>query len=272
MDELDNLKYNLVQRVTSTTNLGIAYIRDEARIRYTIENADVTNVVRVQGRLIGQATWVTLLDITGTDSQVVDVSTYEEIQVLVSTYDSLSNHVMVYASSFDNVSSGGSVSAADVSNTPSGNLAATDVQAALNELQSDINTRSLAITAKDEGVNLTTALSSIDFVGAGVTATNTGGAVTVTIGAGGGPTYLTATAVIDWASIGGDLHLDFPVAVPGALPNDFVVLGLPVGIDGGTVTEAFVSAADVVTIRSHNVISVAVDQPARTYRVLVIQQ
>lgn len=38
-----------------------------------------------------------------------------------------------------------------------------------------------AITAKDEGTNLTTALTSLDFVGAGVTATNTGGAVTVTI-------------------------------------------------------------------------------------------
>lgn len=38
-----------------------------------------------------------------------------------------------------------------------------------------------AITAKDEGSNLTTALTSVDFVGAGVTATNTGGAVTVTI-------------------------------------------------------------------------------------------
>lgn len=38
-----------------------------------------------------------------------------------------------------------------------------------------------AITAKDEGTNLTTALSSLDFVGSGVTATNTGGAVIVTI-------------------------------------------------------------------------------------------
>lgn len=38
-----------------------------------------------------------------------------------------------------------------------------------------------AITAKDEGSDLTTALTSLDFVGAGVTATNTGGAVTVTI-------------------------------------------------------------------------------------------
>lgn len=42
------------------------------------------------------------------------------------------------------------------------------------------------ITAKDEGTTLTTSMTSIDFVGAGVTATNTGGAVTVTINGGGG--------------------------------------------------------------------------------------
>lgn len=43
-----------------------------------------------------------------------------------------------------------------------------------------------AITAKDEGSNLTTGMTSINFVGAGVTASNTGGAVDVTIPGGGG--------------------------------------------------------------------------------------
>ena len=44
-----------------------------------------------------------------------------------------------------------------------------------------------AIQVLDEGTSLTTALTSIDFTGSGVTATNTGGAVTVTIsGTGGG--------------------------------------------------------------------------------------
>lgn len=45
-------------------------------------------------------------------------------------------------------------------------------------------TATAPITVKDEGVNLTTAATSIDFVGAGVTATNTSGAVTVTIPGG----------------------------------------------------------------------------------------
>lgn len=43
-----------------------------------------------------------------------------------------------------------------------------------------------AITAKDEGSTLTTGMTSIDFVGAGVTATNSSGAVTVTIPGGSG--------------------------------------------------------------------------------------
>src|SRR5262245_1620891 len=43
-----------------------------------------------------------------------------------------------------------------------------------------------AITAKDEGTTLTTALTSLDFVGSGVTATSSAGAVTVTIPGGTG--------------------------------------------------------------------------------------
>ncbi len=53
----------------------------------------------------------------------------------------------------------------------------------------------IGIEVLDEGGSLTSALSSIDFVGAGVTATNVGGAVTVTIG-GGGAGYTNLTEFI----------------------------------------------------------------------------
>jgi len=43
-----------------------------------------------------------------------------------------------------------------------------------------------SITAKDEGSNITTAVASFDFVGAGVTATNSSNNVTITIPGGGG--------------------------------------------------------------------------------------
>lgn len=44
----------------------------------------------------------------------------------------------------------------------------------------------VSIEALDEGISLTAAITSIDFVGAGVVATNVGGDVTVTIAGGGG--------------------------------------------------------------------------------------
>jgi hypothetical protein len=42
-----------------------------------------------------------------------------------------------------------------------------------------------ALTVKDEGTTLSTAVTSIDFTGAGVTATNTGGAISVAVTSGG---------------------------------------------------------------------------------------
>ena len=43
-----------------------------------------------------------------------------------------------------------------------------------------------ALTVQDEGSTLTSAATSLNFTGAGVTATNTGGAVTIDIPGGGG--------------------------------------------------------------------------------------
>ena len=43
-----------------------------------------------------------------------------------------------------------------------------------------------SITVKDEGVTLTSSATSIDLVGAGITGTNVGAAVTATVGAGAG--------------------------------------------------------------------------------------
>jgi hypothetical protein len=45
-----------------------------------------------------------------------------------------------------------------------------------------------SVTVKDEGTTLTTALTTLDFTGTGVTVTNVGGVVTVTIPAIAGPT------------------------------------------------------------------------------------
>jgi hypothetical protein len=84
---------------------------------------------------------------------------------------------------------GGSSAASGISNTPSGNLAATDVQAALNELQSDINTR---VLDSDYTADLATLVTGIDAKQVKrYTATFTG--TSVTPSAGGGDSIFTYT-------------------------------------------------------------------------------
>jgi hypothetical protein len=58
------------------------------------------------------------------------------------------------------------------------------------------------VQSKDEGSSLTSATTSVDFVGSGVTATNTGGAVTVTIPgvAGGAWTMISTTTLVATAT------------------------------------------------------------------------
>ena len=65
----------------------------------------------------------------------------------------------------------------------------------LDEKISDISASAGAISALDEGSTLTSTMESIDFVGTGVTATNSGGDVTVTINGGinYGRTQVTST-------------------------------------------------------------------------------
>jgi hypothetical protein len=65
--------------------------------------------------------------------------------------------------------------------TPTGTIAATDVQAAIAEVASEAGGGGAAITVEDEGTPLATAAETLDFVGAGVTATGTGTEKTITI-------------------------------------------------------------------------------------------
>lgn len=59
-----------------------------------------------------------------------------------------------------------------------------------------------SLTVKDEGVALDTAVTSVDFAGAGVTATAVGHAVTVTVG-GGGSTPTLAEVLVAGNDVGG---------------------------------------------------------------------
>lgn len=95
------------------------------------------------------------------------------------------------------------------------------------------------LTIKDEGVNLTTAPTSFDFTGAGVTATNVGGAVTVNIPGGAGSGTVTSVSVATANGFAGTVAN--PTTTP-AITMTTSVTGILKG--NGTAISAAVSGAD----------------------------
>ncbi len=97
----NDLIYSLDQRIDAPGSLGIGTVRDEGKVRFVITNAGPSNVVRVRGRITGQTGFITLEDLTGSVNVAVDVFTYDEIEVIVLVYDSLTDHIIIVAQSFD---------------------------------------------------------------------------------------------------------------------------------------------------------------------------
>lgn len=102
------------------------------------------------------------------------------------------------------------------------------------------------------------------------TAAAVSGATTLDVRLGGIDTsILMASAALDFPSINAVSQADLTIAVPGAALNDTVELGLPAAPAAGLVFNAFVSAADTVTVRATNVTAGAVNAASATYRVVV---
>lgn len=80
---------------------------------------------------------------------------------------------------------------------------------------------------------------------------------------------LTATAALDFPSIAAAASADLTIAVAGAAVNDSVSLGLPAAPTAGLIFQAFVSAANVVTVRATNITAGAVDAVSATVRATV---
>ena len=81
---------------------------------------------------------------------------------------------------------------------------------------------------------------------------------------------LSATAALDFPLIAAQSSATLTVAVTGAAINDVVAVGLPSnGINAALVTNAFVSAADTVTVRVFNVSAVGVDPGNLAFRITV---
>ena len=80
---------------------------------------------------------------------------------------------------------------------------------------------------------------------------------------------LSATAALDFASIAAAASADLTITVAGAAVNDAVSLGLPAAPAAGLLFNAFVSAANTVTVRASNITAAPVDAASATYRATV---
>ena len=81
---------------------------------------------------------------------------------------------------------------------------------------------------------------------------------------------LSGSASLNFGEIAAAAQANLTITVTGAAVGDEVVLALPAAPAAGIVFNAFVSAANTVTIRATNVTAEAVDPAAATYGVIVI--
>lgn len=102
------IRASLNQAVQSVGFLPIITISDEDKARIIITNSNSGNVVLVRARIVGQEDWDTIATITGNSKQVVNVSTYDEIQMECTVFDSVSSYIKVVLGSFNEA--GGSTS------------------------------------------------------------------------------------------------------------------------------------------------------------------
>lgn len=79
----------------------------------------------------------------------------------------------------------------------------------------------------------------------------------------------SATATLDFPSISAGGQQDLTITVTGASTGDVVQLGLPAAPTAGVVFNAFVSAANTVTVRASNITGSPIDPASATYRAAV---
>jgi hypothetical protein len=97
----EDVKLNLIERLSSAGIIGIYDISGEGKIRVVIENASGGNALVIRGRIKGQTNFVNLKTLSGSDNQTVSVGTYDEIQIECTAYASVSNYIRVLAASFN---------------------------------------------------------------------------------------------------------------------------------------------------------------------------
>lgn len=123
-----------------------------------------------------------------------------------------------------------SITGSDVNNTPSGNIASTTIQGAINELDAEKQT---AVQYQNEGTNLSTAgtVDVINFTGLAINAVRTGNTLTVDVSATSGVTNLGYTASstngIVTSDTGSDATIPLVTGTEAGLlsPTDYTKIG-----------------------------------------------
>jgi hypothetical protein len=80
----------------------------------------------------------------------------------------------------------------------------------------------------------------------------------------------SGSASLNFGSIGAAAQADLTITIAGAAVGDEVIMALPAAPTAGIIFNAFVSAANTVTIRASNITAAPVDPAEATYGAIVI--
>lgn len=121
----------------------------------------------------------------------------------------------------------------------------------------------------------TITISTPQDIGAGSSPTFANLTLTGTLQVGGGATltkFLTATASLDFPNTAAQNSSDLTITVTGAAVGDAVALGIPTAaVNANSEYTAWVSAADVVTVRFSNFSAGAINPASGTFRAVVFK-
>jgi len=107
--------------------------------------------------------------------------------------------------------------------------------------------------------------------GAGIVTVQAGSQTQVAVDPTTVPTYLSATATLDFASIGFSGCSELTFALPGAVAGDAVAAGWPSALEAGLIGMMRVSAANTVAVRLCNLSGAALNPTSATFRATLVR-
>src|SRR5204863_9447958 len=107
--------------------------------------------------------------------------------------------------------------------------------------------------------------------GTGIVALDTGTQTVVAVDSATVPTYLTASAVLDFTSISPGACSGSTMGMPGASAGDSVAAGWPAALESGLVGMMRISASNIVSVRVCNLSGATVDPAAAIFRATVVR-